>query len=205
MKHVYTIIMLLIGIIAYTQYCPALGPDQILPCGVTTATLTADLSQCAPGSGPYGTSAYTVTQIPYVPQANTGALVALGDDVQSGTFNIGFTFCFYGSIYNQFRIGSNGWISLGAGVQPATFTSLPIPSVNAAVPKNCIMAPWQDWHPGIGGQVRYQVQGVAPCRRLVVSWIGVPMYSCVNLQGTFHIVIYEATNVIETYIANKPN
>jgi gliding motility-associated-like protein len=205
MKHVYAIIMMLINIIAYTQYCPALGPDQILPCGVNTATLTADLSQCGPGNNPNATTAYTVSQIPYVAQTNVGTLVALGDDVQSGVFNIGFTFCFYGTTYTQFRIGSNGWVSLGAGVQPATFTSLAIPTANAAVPKNCVMSPWQDWHPGIGGQVRYQVQGVAPCRKLVVSWIGVPMYSCTNLLGTFHIVLYESTNVIETYIANKPN
>ena len=205
MKHVYAIIMMLINIIAYTQYCPALGPDQILPCGVNTATLTADLSQCGPGNNPNATTTYTVSQIPYVAQTNVGTLVALGDDVQSNVFNIGFTFCFYGTTYTQFRIGSNGWVSLGPGVQPATFTSLAIPTANAAVPKNCVMSPWQDWHPGIGGQVRYQVQGVAPCRKLVVSWIGVPMYSCTNLLGTFHIVLYESTNVIETYIANKPN
>jgi gliding motility-associated-like protein len=205
MKHVYAIIMMLINIIAYTQYCPALGPDQILPCGVNTATLTADLSQCGPGNNPNATTTYTVSQIPYAAQTNVGTLVALGDDVQSGVFNIGFTFCFYGTTYTQFRIGSNGWVSLGAGAQPPTFAAVPIPTANAAVPKNCIMSPWQDWNPGIGGQIRYQVQGVAPCRKLVVSWIGVPMYSCTNLLGTFHIVLYESTNVIETYIANKPN
>jgi gliding motility-associated-like protein len=181
-----------------------LGPDQILPCGVTTATLTADLSQCTPGSNPNQTTSYAVANIPYAAQINSGALVALGDDAQSGTFNIGFTFCFYGQTYTQFRIGSNGWISLGAGAQPITFASLSIPTANAAVPKNCIMGPWQDWHPGIGGQVRYQTSGTAPCRKLTVSWIGVPMYSCTNLQGTFHIVIYESTNYIESYLANKP-
>jgi gliding motility-associated-like protein len=196
---------LLLSINIYSQYCPALGPDQILPCGVNTATLTADLSQCGPGSNPNATTTYAVSQIPYVAQTNTGALVPLSDDSQSGTFNIGFTFCFYGTTYTQFRIGSNGWVSLGAGAQPVTFASLAIPTVNAAVPKNCIMSPWQDWHPGIGGQVRYQIQGVAPCRKLVVSWIGVPMFSCTNLQGTFHIVLYESTNNIETYIVNKPN
>jgi len=205
MKHVYTMLWLLLSINIYSQYCPALGPDQILPCGVNTATLTADLSQCGPGNNPNATTTYTVSQIPYVAQTNVGTLVALGDDVQSNVFNIGFTFCFYGTTYTQFRIGSNGWVSLGAGVQPATFTSLAIPTANAVVPKNCVMSPWQDWHPGIGGQVRYQVQGVAPCRKLVVSWIGVPLYSCTNLLGTFHIVLYESTNVIETYIANKPN
>ena len=204
MKHVYALIWMLVSTISYSQYCPALGPDQILPCGVNTATLTADLSQCTPGSNPNQTTSYAVANIPYAAQINSGVLVALGDDAQSGTFNIGFTFCFYGQTYTQFRIGSNGWISLGAGAQPITFASLSIPTANAAVPKNCIMGPWQDWHPGIGGQVRYQTSGTAPCRKLTVSWIGVPMYSCTNLQGTFHIVIYESTNYIESYLANKP-
>ena len=205
MKHVYALICMLFSIASYSQYCPALGPDQILPCGVSTATLTADLSQCGQGSNPNATTGYVVSQITYVAQPNTGTVVALGDDAQSATFNIGFTFCFYGTTYTQFRIGSNGWVSLGAGAQPVTFTTMPIPTANAAAPKNCIMSPWQDWNPLIGGQVRYQVQGVAPCRKLVVSWIGVPMYSCTNLLGSFSIVLYESTNVIENHIVNKPS
>jgi gliding motility-associated-like protein len=200
-----TLIFSLITFITFSQYCPLIGPDLNLPCGVTQTTLTADLSQCGQGANPNGTSNYNVSQITYVPQTNNGTLVQLTDDSQSGVFNIGFTFCYYGQIFTQFRIGSNGWVSLGAGVQPANFTSMQIPTPNAAAPKNCIMGPWQDWNPGIGGQIRYQVQGVAPCRKLVVSWVGVPMYSCTNLQGTFHIVLYESTNVIENYIANKPN
>ena len=195
----------LFPLFVYSQYCPYIGPDLTLPCGVNSTTLTADLSQCGQGALPQGTSNYGVTNIPYVAQVNNGTLVQLGDDSQSGTFNIGFTFCFYGSNYTQFRIGSNGWVSLGAGPQPTTFTSAPIPNAGMGVPKNCIMGPWQDWNPGIGGQIRYQVQGSAPCRKLVVSWIGVPMFSCTNLQGTFHIILYESTNVIENHIANKPN
>jgi hypothetical protein len=66
------------------------------------------------------------------------------------------------------------------------------------------MGPWQDWHPGLGGQIRYQTSGVAPCRKLTVSWIGVPMFSCTGNQGTFHIVIYESSNNIENHIQNKP-
>ena len=199
------LILFLFPLFIYSQYCPFIGPDLNLPCGVTQTTLTADLSQCGQGSNPNQTTNYNVSQIPFVNQINNGTLVQLTDDSQSGIFNIGFTFCFYGQTYTQFRIGSNGWVSLGNGAQPFTFASVSIPTVNAAVPKNCIMGPWQDWNPGIGGQVRYQVQGVAPCRKLVVSWVGVPMYSCTNLQGTFHIVLYESTNIIENYIANKPN
>jgi len=200
-----SLLFTVISFITYSQYCPYIGPDLTLPCGVNQTTLTADLSQCGQGALPQATSNYGVTNIPYVAQFNNGTLVQLSDDSQSNTFNIGFTFCFYGQTFTQFRIGSNGWVSLGAGVQPATFVTQSIPSANAAVPKNCIMGPWQDWNPSLGGQIRYQVQGVAPCRKLVVSWISVPMFSCTNLQGTFHIILYESTNVIENHIANKPS
>ena len=197
------LLFILLANIGYGQYCPSLGPDQLLPCGVNTTTLTADLSQCGPGGdNPNQTTNYGVTTIPYVAQTNTGTIVQLGDDSQSGPYNIGFNFCFFGNTYTQFWIGSNGWISFSPA-QPNNFASLSIPNGALSVPKNCIMGPWQDWHPGIGGQIRYQSSGVAPCRKLTVSWIGVPMYSCTNLQGTFHIVIYESTNLIENYIQNN--
>jgi gliding motility-associated-like protein len=144
-----------------------------------------------------------VSNIPYVAQTNTGTSLFMTDDSQQGPFNIGFNFCFFGTTYTQFYVGSNGWISFSGG-QPVTFTSQQIPTGNVLVPKNCAMGPWQDWHPGIGGQIKYQVQGVAPCRKLVVSWINMPMFSCTSNLGTFHIVIYESTNYIENHIANKP-
>ena len=198
------LLLLLFPFFAYSQYCPALGPDQLLPCGVNSTTLTADLSQCGPGGpNPNQTTNYGVTNIPYVAQTNTGTSLFMSDDSQQGPFQIGFNFCFFGTTYTQFYVGSNGWISFTGG-QPVTFTSQPIPTGNALVPKNCIMGPWQDWHPGIGGQIKYQIQGVAPCRKLVVSWINMPMFSCTSNIGTFHIVIYESTNYIENHIANKP-
>ena len=200
-----TYLFLLLTFQGFAQYCPYLGPDQLLPCGVGSTTLTADLSQCGPGGpNPNQTTNYGVTNIPYVSQTNTGTQLFMTDDSQQGPFNIGFNFCFFGTTYSQFYVGSNGWISFGGG-QPITFTSQPIPTVSGLVPKNCIMGPWQDWHPGLGGQIRYQVQGTAPCRKLVVSWINVPMFQCTNNFGTFHIVIYETTNIIENYIQDKPN
>ena len=200
MKTLLFYLLLPIGLFA--QYCPALGPDQILPCGQTTTTLTADFSQCAPGTNPNATTAYTVASIPFAAPTNTGTQLFMSDDSQQGPFNIGFTFCFFGQTYTQFWVGSNGWISFSAA-QPTTFTSAPIPGAGGGIPVNCIMGPWQDWHPGVGGQIRYQVQGVAPCRRLVVSWIGMPMFSCTSTTGTFHIVIHESTNVIENHIQSK--
>ena len=194
----------LISSIGLTQYCPSLGPDQILPCGVGSTTLIANLSQCGTGLNPKQTTNYSTTNIPYVSQTNTGTNLFMTDDSQQGPFNIGFNFCFFGTTYNQFYVGSNGWISFNGG-QPTTFTSQPIPTANPLVPKNCVMGPWQDWHPGLGGEIKYELQGVAPCRKLVVSWVDIPMYSCTSNIGTFHIIIYESTNVIENYIQDKPS
>jgi gliding motility-associated-like protein len=204
MRLLTILFLTLLTSIGYTQHCPELGPDQLLPCGIGTTTLTADLSQCGGGgANPNQTTNYGVTNIPYVAQTNTGTSLFMTDDSQQGPFSIGFNFCFFGTTYTQFYVGSNGWISFTGG-QPTTFTSQPIPTANPLVPKNCIMGPWQDWHPGIGGQIKYQVQGVAPCRKLTVSWINMPLFSCTGNQGTFHIVIYESSNYIENYIQSKP-
>jgi len=191
------------------QNCPSLGPDQYLPCGVTQATLFANMTTCNPTAIQAAqTTTYSVSNIPFAPAPVGGTAVNLSDDSQAGPFNIGFTFCFFGNSYTQFWIGSNGWVSFSGG-QSNAFTSAGIPSGALNVPKNCIMGPWQDWHPGVGPNVgnyiRYQVLGTAPCRRLVISYTSIPMYQCTTTYGTFQIILYESTNVIENHITNKPH
>ena len=174
------------------------GPDTfVCPPGSTTlnATTTA-----------LSTTSYSISSIGYNPDPyNTGTFISLTDDSQSGVLPIGFSFEFFGVCYTQFYIGSNGWVAFSP--QPTTYTSAAIPSTAASVPKNCVMGPWQDWNPGIAGgpYINYQTLGVAPNRRLVVSWNNCPMYSCTTTLGTFQIVLYETTNIIENYLANKPN
>jgi len=151
------------------------------------------------------TSAYSVASIPWAPEPIGGTIINLSDDAVSGVQPIGFTFCFLGQSYSQFYIGSNGWISFSAG-QPNTYTSATVPSTIASVPKNCIMGPWQDWHPGIapGNYIKYQTIGTAPFRKLVVTYDNVPMYQCTTTYGRFQIVCHETTNTIENHIFNKP-
>jgi len=203
MKKLITSVFILLQSVIFAQYCPALGPDQFLPCGSGSTVLTANLSACGIGPSPNQTTSYSVASIPYVAQTNTGTPLTMSDDSQQGPLPIGFNFCFYGQTYSQFIVGSNGWIAFSSP-QSTAFTSNSIPSTALAVPRNCIMGPWQDWHPGIGGQIRYQTSGIAPCRKLTVSWTNMPMFSCTGNQGTFHIVIYESTNYIENYIQTKP-
>jgi len=169
-----------------------------------TATVTAPGSGGAPGSLP--TNSYAITSIPFAPAPLTGGTsTSATDDSQVGPLPIGFSFCFFGTSYTQFYIGSNGWLAFSS--QPTTYTSATIPSTAATVPKNCIMGPWQDWNPGIAGgpYINYQTLGTAPNRKLVVNWNNIPMYSCTTTHGTFQIVIYETSNVIENYLVTKPN
>jgi hypothetical protein len=155
--------------------------------------------------------AYTYAQIPLdtlpLPQ---GTLVTYVDDQVKGPFPIGFDFCFWGLQYNQVWIGSNGWVGFSAG-QPIAFTPFPLPTLNAFIPKNCIMGPFHDINPGVAGTspnpieyVYYRTDGVAPFRRFIVSWHKAPLYTCVVLLASQQIILYESTNVIRNSIIRKP-
>ena len=150
---------------------------------------------------------YTVAQLPtFAPETIGGTSVTLGDDAVSASLPIGFSFCFFNNTYTNFWIGSNGWISFSSG-QPTSYVSATIPSSASNVPKNCIMGPWQDWHPGTGTTgpyIKYQTLGTAPNRMLVVTWDQVPMFSCTSTKGKFQIVIHETTNLIENHLWTKP-
>jgi gliding motility-associated-like protein len=196
------LILLSVGVLWGQGNCPNLGPDQFLPCGTTSTTLTANFSNCPAGTAPLETSSYAISSIPFSADPYAGTQVTLSDDNQTGMLPIGFTFCFYGQTYTQFIIGSNNWIGFLAG-QTSTWVTTAIPQANGSAPRGTIMGPWQDINPGVGGQVRYQVLGTAPCRRLVVSYFQVPMFSCGSLF-TSQIKIFESTNIIETHIQTKP-
>ncbi|MDY0342273.1 MAG: T9SS type A sorting domain-containing protein [Lentimicrobium sp.] len=183
------------------------GPDQTICLGET-------VSLFAEATGGYGTDSYSFELFPYQPETYSGGTpVTFGgnqDDQIAGPFQLGFQFCFFNQYYSQFYIGSNGWVGFTYSSSWTTYTSAPIPSTSSSVPKNCIMAPWQDWHPGISSSygppyVFYKTIGSAPNRKLVVYWNQCPMYSCTTTRGTFQIVLNEQSSIIENHITNKPN
>ena len=181
--------------------------------GFSQVTVTVDTSGggcfgsvnlLATSQGAMGTNSYSINPIPYAPEAYAGSPITLFDDDVSPALPIGFNFCFLGQTYTQFYIGSNGWISFSPG-QTTAYTATPIPDTNPAVPKNAVMGPWEDWNPGIGGTVMFQTIGTAPNRKLVVSWLSVPMFSCTSSYGTFQLVLHETTSLIENHLTDKPN
>lgn len=171
------------------------GPDQVV-CPPDCVTITATY---VGGGG--NTADYTVAAIPFAPDAYAGTSVAISDDGTSPSIPIGFEFCFYGNTYTNFYIGANGWVGFTGPF--GSFTPVAIPSIAATTPKNCVMGPWQDLNPGIGGTIRHQVLGVAPSRRLVVTWQTVPFFSCTGIFNTQQIILYEGTNEIENHIETK--
>ncbi len=157
------------------------------------------------------TSNYTVQSIPYNPPYQFGCLqnpVSINiDDVWSPVINLPFNFCFYGNNYNKCIISSNGAISFDISTNvPGGYSSW---SFASSIPstilfKNTIFGVYQDIHPGLGGQIGWELITLdTGCRALVASFRNVPMYSCSSLLYTGMIVLYENTNVIEVYVQEK--
>ena len=227
MKVLKSILFILLVYVGYSQQYPDLGSNQTLPYGASSTTLTANLNQPTQLNNPRETTNYTVSNIPYTAQTNTGNIISnMGDGVYSPMLNIGFDFCFFGQSYSQFYVCSNGWLSFTPQVVDPSWVSNglfntqlnaypfnPLPNTTYNNPKNCIFGAWQDWNPvsTFGGSIKYQTQGTAPNRKLIVSWVEVPLQgqlynsSNSNDNGNFHIILYESTNTIEVYIQSKPS
>jgi len=150
---------------------------------------------------------YSILAIPYNPAPYLGTSVSVGGDSFSPVIPLGFNFCFYGNIYDSVAIGSNGIVSF---LTPSWINEcnneiydVTLPTLwSAQSPKNCIMLPWQDLDPSLGGSILYSSYGLAPNRVFVVSFDNVPMDSCSKVfKG--QVELFETNNIIETHIASK--
>ena len=151
---------------------------------------------------------YLVQPIPYTPPYpfTGGTQTFVGtDDVWTNTIYLPFNFTFYGNIYNKLVIGANGIVSFDStyagGFCPWSFGDQ-VPSLS--LPLNSIFGAYHDIDPSLGGNINYNVYGVAPNRAFVVNFDSVPQFSCTSLITTQQIVLYESTNNIEVYIEDKP-
>jgi hypothetical protein len=156
-------------------------------------------------SGNIFSQCYTVAMIPYNPSADTGTVVPVNDDQYSLVIPIGFTFCFYGGMYDKLVIGSNGVVSFDT-THAGGYCTWPIP-VNfipgpwAAI----ILFPWNDlFNPQAGSALRYALYGTSPNRTFVVSVDSTSMFSCFSMRETTQLILFESTNVIEVHIHEKP-
>lgn len=181
------------------------GPDDTICINECTG-LNANIT------GTRASTSYTKTVIPYAPYSFTGGTPVLAnlDDVWSPVINIPFCFEFYGTVYTQIVIGTNGVatfdVSQASGNCPWTInTSAPSPGL----PLNSIMTPFQDIDPTIqtsgGTSINWNVYGTAPCRVFVINWNNIAMYGngCDTLLSTSQAVLHESTNIIDIFIREK--
>ncbi|MGR6088625.1 MAG: PKD domain-containing protein [Arcticibacter sp.] len=220
-RQVSKLVLVCIGILmpVFTKAqvgCPSVsaGPDVTVGCGNPCTNLTATWFD----SGQ--TNNYLAIPITYAPNPyNVGTPILVNiDDTWSSVINLPFNFCFFGANYNQVVIGSNGIISFNtsyaSGGCPWNLQGLPAGIPTTSLPTASIMGIYQDIDPTFLGDIYYQLTGVAPCRKLIVSFYQVPYYgdpnsvstsSCPSpLFTTSQIVLYETTNAIDIFTQNKP-
>jgi hypothetical protein len=132
----------------------------------------------------------------------TGTFVSLSDDQLSAPLPIGFSFDFYGISYSDFRISSNGFITLGSNPQSqGCCTGQPIPSLSS--PNNFIAGFWEDLN-SPQGNIRFQTLGSPGSRQLVVGFYSVPHFSN-GPRVTWEVVLHEGNNNIEIHCVDCPS
>lgn len=141
----------------------------------------------------------------FVDISGSGTLAPLASnaDDSGDIVPLPFAFDFYGEIFNQIGIASNGYMSLGPDFDLGAFTNLELP--DPAAPLNLIAPYWDDWSPNQGGTVVYQTVGAPGSREFIVQWTNVPHFSGSG-TATFQAVLFEGTNEIAfRYGAISPN
>ena len=150
---------------------------------------------------------------PYVDPGIPGTPTNLTiDDTYSSVINLPFTFPFFGSNYTSLVASTNGYISFDATLAGdfSHYSTTPGNLPNTGYDRALIMGPYHDLDPAYTTsptqRIKYEVLGVAPHRKWVLSFYKVPLFltSCSNLiQNTHQLVIYEGVGIVEVFVASK--
>lgn len=155
------------------------------------------------------TDSYAVSQENFTPYGafNAGTPIgAEGDDVFFSKIDIPFNFCFFGTSYNKIIIGDNGVVSFNI----SQFNNINYPNVEDAnpslsLPKSSIFGVYHDlvFSKDNDSEIYYRVEGVAPCRKLIVNFYKGRILGCTE-TSTSQIVLSEGSNMVEVFVENKP-
>lgn len=153
---------------------------------------------------------YSVAQIPYqVYTAANATTLATDDDMNSGVIPLSFGFDFFGNVYDQAVVSTNG--ALDFRLDQANLASpwnlanvYALPSTSFSI-KNAILGCFHDMNNVQGaGLITYSVIGAAPYRKFVLIFDNQPLFSCNTLSSTFQVVLYETFNFVDVQLVNKP-
>lgn len=205
----------------------AAGPDIHTSCLTNCVNFKAKIPDIRSSEN------YKVISIPYTPYPYVTTAPAFThpcndnpgtsqDDKFVDIATLPFNFCFYGNIYTQYVIGTNGVITfdksnalkgnnyvidaaiphLGGGNQGNGICPFPNGSNYPAL---SIMGLYHDMWPEIGEdyKIEARIEGSAPCRKFVMSYNHVKLFGCPDLFTTFQVVLHEGTGLIDVYVENK--
>lgn len=200
---------------AYTVLCPAppnecsmiyAGPDQTFDCDNNSIDLTASFQVTGQDFNEYEINALSSCPTPPTTGGDPTSLTT--DDRWSDPVSLGFDFCFFGGVYSDVVIGSNGLVSFDIGLAGTGtgfgFTQ-PLPNnTNATLSEGNIFAAMHDVDPSVCGDVNYSVLGTSPSRQFVINFTEVCHFSCNDLKSTMQVILYESSNNIDINIFEKP-
>lgn len=206
-----------------------LGWDTAVTCLTHTLELTAE--PYIPVQ--YFNGTYTVEQVPYNPPDTSFSLgtrmpIDIDDVFADNHTVIPYPFYFFGIRKNQFRIGANGLVTFCSPTDFGSGNSCPwafrsqnqIPwngtanhtdPFNQARMRDAIYGVMEDTHPGhfVGSPtnrvdgIYYGIQDQFPCRKIICSWKEAPNYGDYDDHGTYQIVCYEGSNIIEVHVKQR--
>ena len=188
------------------------NPDPSLSteCGVPSVTIEA-YSQLKE------TTSYVVERIEYNPPVAFTSFAAssvnlTADDIWAASRStIGFDFCYFDRTYSELLVGANSMVTFNTAIDPGDPSgyafSNNLPSVSGALFGQTIYGVYHDIDPAASTLDEVSTRIVDPtnigCRKFVISWHDVPMYSDNSILYTGMIVLHETTNIIEVFIEEK--
>ncbi|MCF8370981.1 MAG: choice-of-anchor L domain-containing protein [Bacteroidales bacterium] len=183
---------------------PSISPAFCQGYPVTGSTVFQLPTYPVPGSN------YNTEILPFHQESLSGGTLVtetLTDDHYWGPFPIGFDFNFFGDSVTNFYVGSNGWVSFSplSSTTYDPWATHSIPNQDPTRPRNAIFALYRDWQPGSGTSIKYYITGTAPSRKLVINFIDVPLYVCSSIVGTFQVVLFEGSDIIDVNIIAGPS
>jgi hypothetical protein len=153
-------------------------------------------------------SAYQYSTLSGVPleDLSSGSTLLLNtqaDDQSIAPLPMPFPFEYRGVLRSVFSVSSNGLVGFGPGSVSTSFTN----NTSNGLINDVIYAPWDDFHTGTDGSVRYKVVGTSPNQKMVIEW------NVRNFNGdggagftkTFQLWLHETSNEIQMVFGNGTN
>ena len=211
-----------VGVLNPLNFTPTATPSSV--CAGNTSSLVSNT--------PSGT--FSVASIPFAPAtqpstgvttlANGGSLVVpttggsgfpasnSTDDGGWGGIPIGFNYNFFGSVFNNLGVGTNGLVMFGpipgygtAAGELGQFSFQTTPTVfpNTGNPGNVIGLMLSDMNfSGSASSLRYWNDGIAPTRRFILSGT-YTQFSPANTPTTVQLILYETSGIVEIHITSS--